>query len=105
MIKWNDKTYSGNIVNEGNDKLTVVIYTVESLQDICLSLNDVTEVIEETQGERVVNVTMALSVKTIEQNTYYITFSTKPSQQQEMMDLIQEQSDAIDALLIMLLEG
>lgn len=105
MVRWNDKTYSGNVVTERNDELTVVIYTVESLQDICLTLNDVTEVTEITETERTIRVTTAICVRRIEPNTYHVKFSTKPTYRQEVLDLIQEQSDAIDALLVMLLEG
>lgn len=107
MVKWNNKEYSGNIITNKDDVLTVVIYTVESLQDICLSLEGVTEITEirDKETENTFKVSTAISVKMVEAHTYHVAFSTKPTYQQEIQAKIQEQSDAIDALLVMLLEG
>lgn len=100
MIEFNGHSYSGSIVSHDDNELKVLINTVYSMDDICLSLNGVTSVNNTQQnGEtETYTVTTATTVSRVAQNTYMITFLTKPTVMQEM-------SSAIDALLVMMLEG
>lgn len=100
MIEFNGHSYSGSVVSVDENELRVLINAVDSMNDICLSLNGATSVkSEQLNGEEVTyTVTMATTVSAVAPNTYLITFLRKPTVMQEM-------SNAIDALLVMVLEG
>lgn len=100
MIIINNRSYSGSVVSQDDRELKVLINAVDSIDDICLALNGVKTVIDRQQNdqETVYTVNTALTVSTVAPNTYIITFLTKPTAMQEM-------SNAIDALLVMMLEG
>ena len=106
-IKFKDKEYNGYVADNGNDILIVVIHTTESLNEIVSGLSDVTSVSTTSQDgtESVYAVTAALAAKQISLNVYSIEFSTKLTVEQEFEASLQSQSDAIDELLVMLLEG
>lgn len=100
MIIINNRSYSGSVVSQDDRELKVLINAVDSIDDICLALNGVKTVTDRQQNdqETVYTVNTALTVSTVAPNTYIITFLTKPTAMQEM-------SNAIDALLVMMLEG
>ena len=106
-IKFKDKEYNGYVADNGNDILIAVIHTTESLNEIVSGLSDVTSVSTTSQDgtESVYAVTAALAAKQISLNVYSIEFSTKLTVEQEFEASLQSQSDAIDELLVMLLEG
>ena len=107
MLKWNDKTYSGKIINVGEETISVCVYTADRFQDVVLSLADVKQITEYTNeaDEKSYRVTCHKQSRILSPNTYYIEFSTKPTFQQYLDEKFQEQSDMIDALLVALLEG
>lgn len=107
MLKWNDKTYSGKIINADDENLSVCVYTTDSFQDVVASLTDVKAVTEFTSESdaKEYRVTCYKQSRILSASTYYIEFSTKPTFQQHIVDKLQEQSDMIDALLVALLEG
>ena len=107
MVSFNDKRYSGNVIQSEDEKLIVVIYTVDSFSDVLASTNNLST-IEETDVNGSVNsyhVTVPLSAKEVSHNVYSIEFSTKPTFNQEMQNRIEEQDEIINTLLALLLEG
>ena len=100
MIEFNGHSYSGSVVSHDENELKVLINTVESMEDICVALNGVKSVNSEQQnGETMTyTVTTASTVSRVAQNTFVVTFLTKPT-------VLQEMSNTIDALLVMALEG
>lgn len=106
MVKMNNIEYSG-YVNEDEDEITVVIATAEFLKDIVDKMTEVKEVIysEVNSVEKTYVVTNPLSAATVSRNVYAIRFSTKPTPTQLLEAKSQEMSDAIDELLVMVLEG
>lgn len=106
-IKLKDKEYSGYIAANGGDTLTVILHTTDDFGDVANYMIDVTKVISVEQNgcENVFTVTAPLAAKQISLNVYSIEFSTKLTVEQEFEASLQSQSDAIDELLVMLLEG
>lgn len=107
MVRWKNKEYSGKIMRNDNEVLSVVVYTSDGFEDVSASLNGVTEVVEWTTEEDVstYSVVAPKSSKIISANTYYIEFSTQQPLIKQLEDRIHEQNDVIDALLIAILEG
>lgn len=98
MIEFNGKQYSGAVVREDDIELIVSVSTSDTLQDLCLALNDVKTVSEiNSSGTFLHNVTMATNVGVAMQGVYTIKFSKKQT-------VIEEMSEAIDKLLLMVLE-
>ena len=106
MIKLKEKEYSGYVVKNENDVLTVVIHTADNFDEIAKYITDVTSVTwsKSEQDETVYNITVPLSAKRVSQNVYALDFSTKPTETQQMEATLQAHSDAIDEMLVMLLE-
>lgn len=106
MLKIKNKDYSG-YVTEGDDEITTIISSVNMLQDIIGDMSDVKEVtVTEKNGlETTYAVTRPISATVVSKNIYAIRFSTKPSATQVLEDKNQELSDAIDDILVMMLEG
>lgn len=113
MVKWKNKEYSGSIVRNDDDVLTVLIYSFDTIQDILANLGEVTEVSEYTNESDVTSysVTFGSSVKTISANTYFIEFSKKQpklrqleEQISQQAEMIRKQSEIIDDLIISALE-
>ena len=106
MVSWNGREYSGKIIREDAEVLSLYVYTADSFYDVVSSLADVKEITEYTseKDKKTYRVTCHKSSKIMSANTYYIEFSTKPTFQENLDKKFQEQSDAIDALLIALLE-
>lgn len=99
MIEFNGKQYSGAVVREDDIELIVSVSTSDTLQDLCLALNDVKTVSETNNGGTFLhNVTMATNVGVAMQGVYTIKFSKKQT-------VIEEMSEAIDKLLLMVLGG
>ena len=99
MIEFNGYKYSGSVNRSDDAELVVSINTVDTLQDICIALNDVKSV-KETLMDGTVNtytVNNAVQVTATARNCYTILFSKK-------LSVIEEMSNAIDALLVMALE-
>ena len=100
MIIIGNKEYSGSIASVTEDRLVAVINTVDSLQDVCTTLDgakEVTEVLQDGTRKRYA-ITTAVSVYANTKTVYTIELLTKPT-------YLQELSNAVDALLVMALEG
>lgn len=100
MIIFGNKEYSGSIASVTDDRIVAVINTVDSLQDVCSTLDGVKEVTEVLQDgtRKTYAVTTAVSVYANTKTVYTIELLTKPT-------YLQELSNAVDALLVMALEG
>ena len=98
MITINGKTYSGAVIRNEDTELIVSISTADTMQDLCLAMNDVKTVTETNEGgTNVINVNNAVSINQSVKGIFTITFSKK-------LTVIQEMSQAIDDLLVMVLE-
>lgn len=98
MIEINGKKYSGAVIRNEENELIVSINTIDTLQDLCLAMNDVRTVTETNNGgTNVHNVNNAVAINQSVKGVFTITFSKKPT-------VIQEMNQAIDALLVMMLE-
>ena len=99
MIGFNGKQYSGAVVRDDDTELIVTVSTADTLQDLCLSLNDVKTVTETNNGGTFVyNVNMATNVGVAMPGVYTIKFSKK-------LTIIEEMNKAIDDLLVLVLES
>ncbi len=100
MIIFGNKEYSGSIASVTDDRIIAVINTVDSLQDVCTTLDGAKEVTEVLQDgtRKTYAVTTAVSVYANTKTVYTIELLTKPTYFQEL-------SNAVDALLVMALEG
>lgn len=99
MVEFNGKQYSGAVVRDDDTELIVSISTTDTLQDLCLALNDVKSVTEiKNGGTSVYRVNMATNVGVAMQGVYTIKFSKKQT-------VIEEMNEAIDKLLLMALGG
>ena len=99
MIEFNGKQYSGSIIKNDSEELVVSICSNELIPDICLALNGVKAVTETNDGgSTVYNVNTATNVSNTLKGIFTITFSKR-------LTVIQEMSQAIDDLLVMVLEG
>lgn len=98
MIEFNGKQYSGSVVRDDETELIVTVSTSETVQDVCLALNNVKTVTEVNNGGTFVyNVSTATNVGVAMQGVYAIKFSKKQT-------VIEEMNEAIDKLLLMVLE-
>lgn len=100
MIIIGNKEYSGSIASVKDDRIVAVINTVDSLQDVCTTLDGAKEVTEVLQDgtRKTYAITTAVSVYANTKTVYTIELLTKPT-------YLQELSNAVDALLVMALEG
>ena len=99
MIEFNGKQYSGSVVREDDTELIITISTQDSLQDVCLALNNVREVIEvNSDVTSVHNVNNATNVGVAMPGVYAIKFSQR-------LSIIEEMNEAINDLLVMVLEN
>ena len=106
MIQWKDKIFSGQVMKNRDDVLAVTICTVETFRDVTASMNGVTEVFQYTtlDDRESFLVYGPHLAKIVAPNVYYLEFSTKPPLNQRIEAELQEQSKAIDDLLVALLE-
>ena len=104
MVTINNKTYSGNVVASNNETLTVMVFTSDSFQDVLANTLNVNQVID-SETNTAFNVTEALRATVVDNGVYYIVFSRKPTVMQQLEQRIQQQDNAIDDILVMLLEG
>lgn len=100
MIEFNGKSYSGSVLQNDESRMIVNILTVDSLQDVCLALTGIKTITETKNDGSVVsyNVNNAVQVSSPFKDYYAITFSKQPT-------VIEELSNAVDSLLVMMLEG
>lgn len=99
MIEFNGKQYSGAVVREDDTELIITVSTQDSLQDICLSLNNVKAITEVNSGVTSVhNVNGATNVGVAMPGVYTIKFSKR-------LSIIEEMNEAINELLVMILEN
>lgn len=100
MIIIGNKEYSGSIASVTDDRIVAVINTVDSLQDVCTTLDGAKEITEVLQDgtRKTYAITTAVSVYANTKTVYTIELLTKPT-------YLQELSNAVDALLVMALEG
>lgn len=106
MVRIKNVEFSGQ-VSEGDDEISVVICSVDQLRDLVGFMTDVKEVVyRRVSGiETVYNVSCPLSASVASKNVYVFRFSTKPTATQQLEAKNQELSDAIDDILVMMLEG
>lgn len=105
MIIINGKEYGGYVAKIEDETITVILNTDDVPKDVVPKMKDVKKIIEVHDGEETVyNVTAPVSCKFLGQGIYMLVWSTKPSYKQELEALIKRQSDAIDDILVMLLE-
>lgn len=106
MVKINDIEYSG-YVTEGDNEITVIISTIDTIQDVISKMTSVKEIEEKGMNgiDKTYVVTNPISAAVVSRNVYAIRFSTKPTPTQQLEEKTQEMSDVIDELLVMMLEG
>lgn len=106
MVKIKNQEYSGQVISTLDDVLIVTVHTADDFNEVAQSIANVTEITEtDAEGNvRVYNVTAPISAGIISPCVYSLKFSTKPTPMKVMQDKLSEQSEAIDALLIALLE-
>ena len=107
MVSWNNNTFNGQVMSHDENVLTACIYTLMTFSELIPTMNGVKEVVEFTNEEdrTVYSVSGPKSAKIVSANTYYVEFSTKLPLVKQLENAIQVQSDAIDDLLVMVLEG
>lgn len=107
MIRLKGKEYSGYIVSDSNEQITVVLSSNELFKDIAEMMIGVTEVTDISSSgiETVHVVTSPISASIVSPNLYAIRFSTKPTVTQQLEAKNQELSDAIDDIIVSMLEG
>lgn len=100
MITINGNNYSGSIIRNDESVLVISIYTLLTLPDLCIAMNDVSEVSEtDISGNTTVYAVYRTSeISNTRESTFTIVF-------QKGKPMIEEMNDAIDALLVMVLEG
>lgn len=106
MLRIKDQEFSGTVGVSGDDELTVVIATSSMFEDVLAMTKDVKEIYATAKDgtETVYNVTRPISASLVSRNVYAIRFSTKKSETQLLEEKNQELSDAIDEILVMMLE-
>lgn len=106
-LKLKDKEYNGYVAQNENDVLTIILHTTDNFDDVADSMTSVTSIttMSESGNEAVIRVTEPLLAKRVSQNVYALEFSTRLTIEQELEAALQTQSDAIDELLVMLVEG
>ena len=105
MVSWNGHEFRGQITRNEDDVLSAFVYANVDFRTIINTLNGVKEVTEYTSEDdkTTYKVSGCLSAKVVSTNTYYIEFSTKLPVTEMLESKIQEQSDAIDELLLIIL--
>lgn len=107
MVEFLNRTYSGKVIRNDNDRLVLILNTADSIEDLAPLMPGITQINEIIEGgyETVYTVTAPISFRVVSNNVYSFEFSTKPTLQQETEARMQSLSDAVDDLLIMVLEG
>lgn len=107
MLRINGALYEGNIVDHNEDRLIIVVHYPGSFTEFADAIIGTKQIVDADAvgGEKVYAVTSPLQASTVSTNLYSAEFNRKPSINDELANKIQEQSDAIDALLVMMLEG
>lgn len=105
MVNIKGIEYSGQ-VTEGDDEISVILCSTDMLSDIVEFMADVKEVTYTPVSgiKKVYPVTCPISASFASKNVYVIRFSTKPTETQRLEAKNQELSDAIDDILVMMLE-
>ena len=106
MIRIKDYEFSGTATVSGDNELTVVIATSWIIDDILPLTKDLDTIYSTDRNglETAHTVTRPLSVSMVSRNVYALKFSTKKSDVQILEEKNQELSDAIDELLVLMLE-
>lgn len=98
MIEINGRTFSGSIVKNDESELIVSIISSDTMPDLCLAMSGVKTVTETNAGgSNAIAVNMATHINSAGTGIYTVTFTKR-------MTVIEEMSNAIDQLLVMLLE-
>lgn len=100
MLVINEKEYSGAVVKADENELVTTVSTNETLFEVCHAMDGATSVTEIgiDGAEKAYMVNNATRVMESVPGVYVVVFSTKPT-------VLQEMSNAIDELLVMVLEG
>lgn len=105
MLRIKEREYSGQVFEGANETLTVVIYSTDLFQDVTEYIADAEEITVTSDGDvRTYMVSSPIAAKVISNCVYSMEYSTKVPFEQEMKDKLEEQSTAIDMLLVALLE-
>ncbi len=107
MVIYDGKEYSGNIIcNEDARRVTVILYTTDSVDDIAQAACHVSSVTETDENGHSKSYTVAAPVSTsvVSTHVYAVEFTTELTDMQKLARVVQEQSDTIDSLLVMVLE-
>lgn len=107
MVRIKGKDFSGNVFDQEENILTVVVYSDYSVRDIANFMLDATEVVCYTDdgNEIIYPVNHSVSCTQITNNVYSLKYSTKPTVEEELQNQIDAQSRTIDALMALVLEG
>lgn len=99
MIEINGKSFSGSVIKNDEAELIVSVISEFTMPDLCIAMTGVKTVTETTQGgSNAISVNSATHINSAGNGIYTITFSKR-------LSVIDEMSNAIDSLLVMVLEG
>lgn len=98
MIEINGRSFSGSVVKNDESELIVSIIATDTMPDLCIAMKSV-KVVTETNsgGSNAIAVNMATHINSAGNGIYTITFTKRQT-------FIEEMSNAIDELLVMVLE-
>ena len=107
MLRINGTLYDGNVVDHNEDRIIIVVHYPGSFTEFADAIIDTKQIVDvdAVGGEKTYVVSSPLQATNVSKNVYSAEFNCKPTINDELANRIQEQSDAIDALLVMLLEG
>lgn len=98
MIEINGRSFSGSVVKNDEAELILTIITTDTLQDLCMAMTGVKSVTVSTvDGSNVIAVNIATHINMSGNGIYTVTFTKRQT-------FIEEMSNAIDELLVMVLE-
>ena len=104
MITINGRAYSGNVLENDNGTLSILVKTIDTIGDIVGMVSNASEVREDVGDEHTVyGVSAFKTASCVKNDTYIIEFSTTPSFKDLVEAKLKEQSDTIDELLLMAL--
>ena len=104
MISLNNREFSGYVV-EQNDEVDAIIHSADYIVDIIKAVDSAREVIDNTDGRNAIKVNYFMGAKEVSPHVYCLRYGTKPTLWDNYDKVIQEQSQMIDSLLVMMLEG
>ena len=105
MIYIGNKSYSGYIV-EQEGEVDAIIHTTDYINDVIRGMENIKVIVhQEADEKRAIPVNYFMGAREASKNIYCLRFGTKPTLWDLYDKVLKEQSDMIDALLAMSLEG